>query len=127
MDWHTPMTEVDAHRHPVLPNSERYEVVRYVYDFDHENGTHTITLTLVHRSTGERRCLRFSGVSCDHPLRHCEGLYIVDTSYRQWEQRVRIEVGECFEEGGVYFLAESVEDISAHSPVSELAAIRRCR
>lgn len=113
MDWHTPIAEVDANRHPVLPDSERYEVTRCVYDFDYEDGKSTITLALLHRQTGERRCLRFVGVSCSHPLSGYHGIYILDTSYRQWERRVRIEVGEFFEDGGVYFLAESVEEMHA--------------
>jgi hypothetical protein len=113
MDWHTPIAEVDANRHPVLPESERYQIARCVYDFDAEGGESSITLTLVHRQTGDRRRLRFAGVSCSHPLAGYYGLYIVDTSYRQWERRVRVEVGEFFEDGGVYFLAESVEEIPA--------------
>lgn len=113
LDWHTPIAEVDANRHPVLPNSEQYEIVRCAYDFDSEGGEHTVTLTMVHRQTGDRRRLRFAGVACFHPLSDHYGIYVLDTGYRQWEQRVRIEVGEFFEDGGVYFLAESVEEISA--------------
>jgi hypothetical protein len=111
LDWHTPIAEVDDHRHPILPQSERYEIVRCVYDFNQELEQNTITLTMVHRQKGDRRCLRFNGVSCNHPLHGYYGIYILDTSYRQWERSVRIEVGECFEDGGVYFLAESVEEI----------------
>jgi hypothetical protein len=111
--WHTPIAEVDANRHPILPNSERYKIVRCVYDFDQEHGQNTITLTMVHRETGDRRCLQFSGVSCAHPLQGYYGIYVLDTSYRQWEMRVRIEVGEFYEDGGVYFLAESVEELSS--------------
>jgi hypothetical protein len=107
----TTFAEVDANRHPILPDSERYEIVRYIREVNIESGMNTITLTLIHRQTGERKCLRFDGVSHSHPLMGCTGLYIVDTSYRQWEQRVRIEVGEYFEDGGVYFQAESVEEI----------------
>ena len=118
MDWHTPIAEVDANRHPVLPDSERYEIARCVYDFDFEGGasTITLTLTLVHRQTGDRRRLRFAGVSCSHPLSGYHGLYILDTGYRQWERRVRVEVGEFFEDGGVYFLDESVEEVPDAEP-----------
>ena len=107
----TPRTEVDQHRHPILPNSERFEIVRFLYDFDRESDQSNITLTLVSRDTRERKTLRFSGVRCSHPLEEYFGIYILDTAYRQWERDRRIEVGEYCEEGGVYFYAASVEEI----------------
>jgi hypothetical protein len=102
---------MDANRHPILADSEKYEIVRFQYDLSYESGENTIVLTMVHRVTGDRRCLRFMGVSSSHPLTGCIGIYIVDTAYRQWEKRVRVEVGEFYEDGGVYFLAESVEEV----------------
>src|SRR5579872_2607401 len=112
-DHFTPIAEVAAHRHPILPNSERFEITRFVYDFNREAGESSITLTLVSQDTGERKCLRFSHVRCRHPLEGYFGIYILDTSYRQWQRDVRIEVGEYFEDGGVYFYAESVEELPA--------------
>jgi hypothetical protein len=110
MKMNTPIPEIAAHRHHILPNSQDYEVVRCVYDFDSEHDQKCVILTLVNRYTRERRCLRFSGVECDHPLKDSLGIYILDANYRQWE-RFHVEVGEIFEEGGVHFLAESVEQI----------------
>lgn len=110
-DSHTPAAEVEAHRHPIFPDSERYEIVRYVYDFDREANHSVITLTFLSEQTKQRKCLRFSGVRCDHPLSGYFGLYILDTKYRQWQADVRIEVGEYYEEGGVYFYAASVEEV----------------
>jgi hypothetical protein len=106
-----PTDEIDAHRHPILPNSERFEILRFVYDFDREAGENTITLTLVSRDTADRKTLRFSGVRSTHPLADYFGIYVVDTSYRQWDRDARIEVGEYFEDRGVYFYAKSVEEV----------------
>ncbi len=55
----------------------------------------------------------FRGVTLHEPLTNVSAIYIMDTSYRGWEERVRVEVGELYEEGGVYFLAESVEEADA--------------
>lgn len=111
MDWNTSLVEVNSNRHPILRDSENYQIVRCTYDFDHERNDNTITLTLVHRMNGERKRLQFTGVTCDHPLSQNDGIYILDTQYRQWEKSKRIEVGEYFEDGGVYFYAEGVEEV----------------
>lgn len=110
-DHFTSIAEVDTYRHPILPNSERFEIVRFLYEFDREMGQSSITLTLVSRDTAERKCLRFSQIRCSHPLERYFGIYILDTAYRQWEREIRIEVGEYYEDGGVYFYAESVEEL----------------
>jgi hypothetical protein len=113
MDDYTPIAEVNANRHPILVDSEQYQIVRCAYDFNRETGENTIMLTLAHRTNQTRRRLRFTGVSCNHSLDGCIGVYILDTSYRQWEKRVRVEVGEFYEDGGVYFRAASVEEMAA--------------
>src|SRR5262245_8469249 len=109
---YTPIEEIDAHRHPILPNSQDYDVVRCIYDFDQEHNQNSVTLTLVDRVSGDRRCLRFSGVKCEHPLKGCPAVYILDVRHRQWD-RIRVEVGEFYEEGGVCFLAETVEIVES--------------
>ncbi len=55
MRRHTPVAEVDANRHSVMPDSERYTIDRYVYDADYAKGESTVTLTMVHRESDERR------------------------------------------------------------------------
>jgi hypothetical protein len=115
MDMHefTPIDEIESHRHPILPLSEQFEIVRFQYDFNREVGENTIALTMVHRQSKQRKCLRFAGVTCSHPLSGQIGIYILDTAYRQWDRSAKIEVGEYFEDGGVYFFAESVEEADA--------------
>ena len=77
-----------------------------------ETGDSTLVLHLAHRETSERRVLSFSGAGCDHPLKHSYGLYLLDIRYRGWEG-LRVEVGEFFEEGGIYFHAAEVRDVTS--------------
>ena len=114
---YTSHPEIEAHRHPVLPGSEHYRITRIQHDADLDSGESTVVLHFAHRETGERRVLSFSGAGCDHPLMHYYGLYVLDIRYRGWED-LRVEVGEFFEEGGVYFHAADVRDVTAEFPVA---------
>lgn len=116
MHIHTPPIEVDANRHPILPSSEHYDLRRVVHDIDRDRRRETIELTLCRDD--DRRVLWFEGVESYSPLRDPVGLYILDLAYRQWEKR--IEVGEYCEDMGVYFIADSVEDVT--SPANVVAA-----
>jgi hypothetical protein len=113
-DHYTPHAEIEAHRHPVLPGSEHYRITRIQHDADLESGQSTLVLHLAHRQTGERRVLSFTGAQCDHLLAHHYGLYLLDIRHRGWES-LRVEVGEFFEDGGVYFYAADVRDITHES------------
>jgi|ERR1035441_783807 hypothetical protein len=113
----TPHAEIEAHRHPILPGSENYRITRIQHDANLESGESAVILHLAHRKTGERRVLSFTGGGCDHPLKHYYGLYLLDIRYRGWED-LRVEVGEFFEEGGVYFHATDVRDITHETQVA---------
>jgi hypothetical protein len=114
---YTPFDEVAAHRHPILLGSEYYRISRIQHDANLESGVSILILHLLHRETGERRVLSFTGGGCDHPLKHCIGLYLMDIRYRGWED-LRVEVGEFYEEGGVFFYATDVRDITDETPVA---------
>jgi hypothetical protein len=107
----TPFEEVEQHRHAILPDSHRYSLLRARYDIRLDGGESSVTLDLQHNTTGERRRLRFEGATVSHALDQLYGLYILDIRYRGWEQAV--EVGEAFEEGGVFFHARTVRDVTA--------------
>lgn len=113
----TPFDEVEAHRHSILPGSECYRITRIQHDANLETGESTVILHLAHRESGERRVLSFTGGGCDHPLKHCIGLYLMDIRYRGWED-LGVEVGEFYEEGGVLFHARDVRDITDETPVA---------
>ena len=107
----TPFEEVEQHRHPVMPDSHRYELLRARYDIRYDGVESTVTLDLRHRDTGECRRLRFEGAGAGHALSNLCGLYILNIRYRGWESGV--EVGEYYEEGGVFFHARSVRDVTS--------------
>jgi hypothetical protein len=113
----TPFDEIKVHRHPILSNSERYRLTRIQHDANLETGDSTIVLHLAHRETGERRVFSFTGGGCRHPLADCIGLYLMDIRYRGWED-LRVEVGEFYEEGGVFFYARDVREITAETPAA---------
>lgn len=107
----TAIEEIEAHRHPLLADAHRFQILRIQHDANLESGDSTLVLRLRHRETHTERVLSFTGVICDHPLMHCIGLYMMDMRYRGWDN-LRIEVGECFEDGGVIFRAKDVRDIT---------------
>ena len=107
----TPFDEVKQHRHPILPDSHCYRLVRALYDIRYDGGDSSVTLDLQHDDTAEMRRLLFEGVSLRNPLSEVYGLYILDIRYRGWE--LTVEIGEYFEEGGVFFHARSVRDVSS--------------
>jgi len=109
----TPFDEVEQHRHPILPDSERYRLVRAHYDIRYDGGDSNVTLYLQHQETAETRCLLFAGATLRHPISEVHGLYILDIRYRGWE--LSVEVGEYFEDGGVFFHARSVRDITSQT------------
>lgn len=60
-DHYTPDSEIHAHRHPILPDSENYRITRIRQDIDVESGRSTLVLHLAHRDTGVKRVLSFTG------------------------------------------------------------------
>lgn len=119
----TQFDEVEQHRHPILPDSQHYRLIRARYDIRYDGSESSVVLDLQHKDTGGTRRLRFDGASISRTLEQPYGLYILDIRYRGWE--LGVEVGEYFEEGGVYFHARSVRGISAEP--SELERFDRAR
>ncbi len=109
----TPFEEVEQHRHPILLDSQQYRLIRAIYDIRYDGGDSSVSLDLQHDDTTETRRLLFDCVTLRDPLSEVYGLYILDIRYRGWE--FGVEVGEYFEEGGVFFHARSVREVSPHS------------
>jgi len=109
----TPNDEIDQHRHPVLPESEHYHLIRARYDIRYDGSDSSITLDLQQNNTGERRRLVFDAVVIHRLLGEPYGIYIMDIRYRDGE--FGVEVGEYYEEGGVFFYASDARDV-AHQP-----------
>jgi len=111
--------EIRAHQHPLLPNPGDYQVVRYEVDVDPDLQIVTCIVLTLRSARRETRRLRFSHPSIPElgpfqiPLGPFAGsVYIVDTSFRGWESRVRIEVGSLAEDQPTLFFAEQVENVS---------------
>ena len=109
--------EIRTHQHPLLPNPRAFQVVRYEVDVDPDLQTVTCIVLILRSSSGELRRLRFVQPSIPEfgpfqiPLGLFAGsVYIVDTSFRGWESRVRIEVGSLAEDQPTFFYAERVEN-----------------
>jgi hypothetical protein len=109
----TPFDEVEQHQHPILPDSQLYRLIRARYDLRYDGGDSSVTLDLQHNETAATRRLLFEGVLLRNPLSDVYGLYILDIRYRGWE--LGVEVGEYFEEGGVFFHARNVRDVSSQA------------
>lgn len=109
------MEETTKYRHGILPDAERYRVVRCKVDSDFIAGTTLLALTLSHMDTGAVRTLKFTNVGFNEPvlvaLRDATGLYLMDTSHLGWDKSVRIEVGD-WDGGPPLFWAETAEHIS---------------
>ena len=104
--------EIKKHRHGLLPDAERYRVVRCRLDSDFTAGTSLLVLTVSHMDTGAVRKLRFYNVVLDEPmlvaLKDANGLYLLDTKHLGWAESQRIEVGD-WDGGPPLFWAEGVE------------------
>ncbi len=108
--------EIREHQHPVLPQPADHQVVRYELDVDPDRQTITSIVLTLRSAAGEMRRLRFLHPDIPQfsllqvPLGLFAGaVYVVDTSFRGWESRARIEVGSLAEDQPAFFYAERVE------------------
>jgi hypothetical protein len=107
--------EIRTHQHPLLPNPRDFKVIRYEVDVDPDLQMITCIVLTLRSSRGEIRRLRFADPSLPDsgplqiPLGLADSVYIVDTSFRGWESRVRIEVGSLAEDQPTFFYARRVE------------------
>ena len=108
--------EIREHQHPVLPHPADYRVVRYEVDVDPDLQAVTSIVLTLRSGGGDVRRLRFLQPTIPQfgPLQIPLGLfagsvYIVDTGFRGWESRVRVEVGSLVEDQPTFFYAERVE------------------
>ena len=120
--------EIRTHQHPLLPNSSDYRVVRYEIDVDPDAQTVTCLVLTLRSTKGELRRLRFVQPSIPEfgpfqiPLGLFAGsVYVVDTSFRGWESRARIEVGSLAEDLPTFFYAEGVEDAAQQTAEADPA------
>lgn len=111
------LEEIRAHQHPLLPNPSDFRVVRYEVDVDPEAGTVASLVLTLRSESGEERRLRFVQPSIPQlgPVQIPLGLfagsvYVVETGFRGWESRARIEVGSLAEDRPTFFYAERVEN-----------------
>ena len=109
--------EIQKHQHPLLPDPREFQVVRYEVDVDPDLQTVTCLVLTLRSTNGELRRLRFIKPTIPQfgPFQIPLGLfggsvYIVDTSFRGWESRARIEVGSLAEDQPTFFYAERVEN-----------------
>jgi hypothetical protein len=104
------------HRHPVLANPQEYNVIRVVYDLRRDGQDSHIDMTMQHNNDSNIEVkLRFlNPIFADVHLPEwnycCDGFYILDTTFKQWET-CRVEVGD-YHDGSPIFWAESVEKIT---------------
>lgn len=109
------LDEISRHRHPILLDPEKYRVISLEFKENYEEGNSFLQITICRADTGERRTLRFCGVSFPEPpltsLRDATGLYIMDTSHLGWDAAQSIEVGD-WDGGPPLFWACSAEDLS---------------
>jgi hypothetical protein len=108
--------EIQRHQHVLLPNPNDYRVVRYEIDVDPDAQAVTSLVLTLRSTTGQVRRLRFVRPSIPEfgpfqvPLElSASSVYVVDTSFRGWEKRARIEVGSLAEDKPTLFYAEQVE------------------
>lgn len=112
--------EIRNHQHPLLPNphEHEYQVVKYEVDVDPDRQGVTCIILTLRSGGGALRRLRFLAPSIPQfgPLQLPLGLdsgsvYVVDTGFRGWDSRARIEVGSLSEDQSTFFYAEQVEDL----------------
>ena len=111
--------EILTHQHPMLPVQGGYKIVRYEVDIDPDLQTVTTIVLTLRSSNGEVRRLRFQDPAVPEfgpfqiPIGPEAGpVYIVDTSFRGWESRVRIEVGSLAEDQTTFLYAQRVDNES---------------
>ncbi|MFT5028694.1 MAG: hypothetical protein ACI9VS_001123 [Candidatus Binatia bacterium] len=109
--------ELRAHQHSLLPNPLDYRVIRYEVDVDPASQATTRIVITLQSEAGEIKRLSFHGTSIPQfsefqiPCGLFNGsVYVVDTGFRGWEDRARIEVGSLSEDKPTFFYAEGVED-----------------
>lgn len=114
--------EIRQHQHPLLPNPSDYRVVRYEVDVDPDAQTVTSLVLTLRSASGEVRRLRFVQPTIPEfgpfqiPLGLFAGsVYIVDTTFRGWESRARIEVGSMADDQPTFFYAQRVENAANHA------------
>lgn len=110
--------EIRRHQHPLLPDPSEYRVLRYVVEVDPDRQAVTCIVLTLRAISGELRHLRFLAPRLPEfgpfqiPLGLLTGpVYVVDTSFRGWENQVRIEVGSLVEDKPTFFYAERVEEM----------------
>jgi hypothetical protein len=97
--------EIRTHQHQLLPNPSEFQLVRYEVDVDPDAQKITAILLTLRSHRSEVRRLRFINPTIPEfgplqvPLGPFAGaIYVVDTTFRGWESRARIEVGSLAEE-----------------------------
>lgn len=112
MDKERSKEEIVRHRHPALPDAEKYRVVKCEYAEDFETNRCELVLTVKHSDTCELKVLKFNNVGFNEPvftsIRDVTGLYLMDTSHLGWSSQQQIEVGDWDGDPPIYW-AESVQ------------------
>ena len=106
------LNEINAHRHPVLPDAESYRVVAIRFEHDYDTQRSSLALRIRNEETGDTCSLQFTNPAFNSDpfieLRDATGLYLMTTTHLRWDRSQQIEVGD-WDGGPPLFWAEDVE------------------